>query len=124
MPTVFGVAPSVKARVPPNKNAGPGKARRCVVPSLRRSLQQSRRRRRARGNDARDPLGIAADAVNHVGRERIQEVQADEVQPGLAGNDARLVHGVAVANGSVSHTSTLLAIRARASSMRACSTPM
>src|SRR6266542_3685972 len=43
-----------------------------------------------------NPRGIAPDAVNHDGGRRIQKVQSDEIEPGLAGDDAAIVLRCAV----------------------------
>jgi len=43
-----------------------------------------------------DSLGVATDTVNHLGGERVEEVQADEIEPGCIMDHAGLVvwHGV------------------------------
>src|SRR4029077_16911598 len=38
----------------------------------------------------RDSLRVPRDTMDHRGRERMQEVQADEVQPGLVTDPARM----------------------------------
>src|SRR6266850_3852044 len=49
------------------------------------------------GRDAlRDVLGIPPDALNHRRRHRIQEVQADEIEPGLTVDDSAHLPGLAV----------------------------
>ena len=44
----------------------------------------------------RDALGIPRHPVNHRGRERVEEVQADEVEPRLTGHDSAVVHRLTV----------------------------
>src|SRR4029434_1638767 len=51
---------------------------------------------RAGSHVARDAFGITSDAVNHRRRERVQEVQPDEVQARVARDDATLVYWIAV----------------------------
>ncbi len=51
----------------------------------------------APGSDvAGDARRVAAHAVNHLGRERVQEMESDEVETRFRGDDATLVAGLAV----------------------------
>jgi len=54
---------------------------------------------RPRGDVLGDVLGVPPDAVDHRRRHRVEEVQADEVQPRLAGDDPALVDRFVLADG-------------------------
>src|SRR6266542_2254116 len=54
---------------------------------------------RPRGDVLGDVLGVPPDAVDHRRRHRVEEVQADEVQPRLAGDDPALVRRLVPADG-------------------------
>src|SRR4029453_10968233 len=54
-------------------------------------------------DDVRNPCRVASDAMNHLGRERIQKVQANEVQAWLLDDHAAFMSWLAggVENGRV-----------------------
>ena len=58
--------------------------------SRARSCRRSRSH--TRSDRVRDPLGVSCNAVNHRGRERVEEVAADEVEPWFIWHDATIVH--------------------------------
>ena len=84
----------------PDRRRADGESARAPVSGADHRASRSAGReavgRTPRGDGTGNSCGVTSHAVNHRGRERIEEVQPDEVQPGLARHDTALVLRLAV----------------------------